>query len=129
MNVAQAWNAIKGTFGWIGGFAGIGSLVIWIFGFKKLRLEIEKLRTEIAGLKKRGLVSRAVLILRGRAGIILSNSNVAILSRAEWASFLPDSTLIDEALQEVGAIRVPGKLDYWEIRLTEKRQPERFSRR
>lgn len=59
MNIVHALAWIKSAFLWIGGFAGIGVLVAWIFSLRKTNAEVaeikartEKIRIEIDALRK-----------------------------------------------------------------------------
>ncbi len=87
---------------------GVIAIVKWIWSLRRLRHEIA--------------IKDAALMLRKRADVLLSLTNQASLSRAEWASFLPNPALIDRALAEAGAVRAPGKEDRWVIGNVEHRR-------
>jgi hypothetical protein len=59
-------------------------------------------------------INKSALILQNRANILCEQTNYPALLRSEWASFLPDPTLIDEVLRKVGTREV-GKVDRWII--------------
>ena len=119
MNIAHVWTWIVA---WVGGLtlAGIGAGVKWFWSIRKLSAEIEKIQIEIAALKKADAVKDAALILRNRASILLQVTNTPALLRYEWASYLPDSSIVDAALAELGATRMPGTEDRWMIDIRTK---------
>jgi hypothetical protein len=115
--------------------AGIGAFVAWLWSLRKINAEIKKIKEETAAIKAQTAslvrsenIKKAVTILFRSAGIVRRDSNVAILSRADWAAQLPDPTLVDDALLEIGAQRVPGKDDDWEVPLStiSQQEPDRW---
>ena len=68
--------------------------------------------------RKRVKIKKSAAILRDRAAVILGLTNRAILPKHEWAAMLPQPNLISEVLLAVGAVRITGKEDRWEILLS-----------
>jgi hypothetical protein len=102
------WAKILALAGGAVTLGGIGQAVKWFY-------EVRKLRAENAALKHSEDIKRAAMTLERRANILLSQTNHPSLLRAEWASFLENPALIDEALREAGAVRNFGKEDRWII--------------
>lgn len=101
----------------------------WFWNLRKANQEVKKLKAENAALKHREELREAVVTLQRRANIIVLQSNLPSLSRAQWASCLKDQLLIDEALLEARAEREPGKDDRWIIRPAPMEDVGRFNSR
>src|ERR1700674_3191818 len=125
-SLSQLWTLIVGGLGGLT-LAGIGKGVAWFWNLRKANQELKKVEAENTVLKHQAELREAVVVLRGCANVLLLQSNLPSLSRAEWASCLKDQSLINEALVEARAEREPGTDDRWIIRFSPAEDVGRFN--
>ena len=94
----------------------------WFYDLRETKRRIAKLDAEIADLKRREDIRNAAQILRNRASLLMSAKAAPSLPKSQWATYLENPNLVDEALLEAGATRTPGIEDRWLIDLTAPRK-------
>lgn len=119
----EYWGAL-GLTAFIG--TGIKALKMW-FDLRKARQDLrnsenegERLKREIGKLDREKAVKDGVVLLFRQAVAHTTPGSIgfAVLPKSQWASFLPDPSMVDEVLRELNASKtgsVGDEREFWKV--------------